>query len=112
MDIVSCLPVSYITQLSDQAPNHSGISEVDNPPEFKGVKFIRLLRLGKLLRLARLNTVIKRHEEKLEGMIGCDGYSTARILSLVQCKLTGGWVLCTCAAGHVNCWAAQSSSRT
>lgn len=48
---------------------------MSNPPEVKSLKFIRLLRLGKLLRLVRMKTVIKRHEEKLDGVIGYESHS-------------------------------------
>ena len=69
------MPISYFQQISASASRSSGIDEMSNPPEVKSLKFIRLLRLGKLLRLVRMKTVIKRHEEKLDGVIGYESHS-------------------------------------
>ena len=65
LDIISCLPVSYVVQIMDAVGDpYSG-----NPPELKSLKFLRLLRLFKLLRLARLTGMIKRHEHAIEGLM-------------------------------------------
>jgi CRP-like cAMP-binding protein len=70
VDIVSCLPIGYVTQIievtSDEgADDHTSSSQVN-----KSFKILRLLRLAKLLRLGRLKKIIKRHEEEMDNLMG------------------------------------------
>ncbi len=59
IDVVACLPLSYINQLSGEG----GGSNV------KAFKTLRLFRLAKLLRLARIRRIIKRWEESIGSLM-------------------------------------------
>jgi hypothetical protein len=63
LDVVSCLPISYVTAIM-QATSTSAAQ--GSPPNTKVFKILRLLRLAKLLRLGRLKKIIKRYEEEFE----------------------------------------------
>ena len=81
VDIVSCLPITYVTALVNASGGSGAVSSL--PRSFfacdpwacserllvlqvntKVFKILRLLRLAKLLRLARLKKIIKRYEEE------------------------------------------------
>lgn len=66
IDVVACLPVSYIQQIAEVS---SGNGTGDDLSEMKMLKSLRLLRLAKLLRLARLRRIIKRWEEAISASI-------------------------------------------
>ena len=71
IDVLSCLPVGYVSQIivafqESSADDNTSASAND----IKALKILRLLRLAKLLRLARLRKVIKRHEENMENIMG------------------------------------------
>ena len=74
IDLVACLPVSYVLSiikaLSDSDEDSKG-------GDLKAIKIIRLLRLAKLLRLARLKRMLKVYEEEFHGII-----SSCKLLSL------------------------------
>ena len=67
IDIVSCLPVGYVSQfivaVQDNPDNAGGGTNI------KALKILRLLRLAKLLRLARLTKMLKRHEDQFENIM-------------------------------------------
>lgn len=67
IDVVSCLPISYITQILQAV---QGTEDEGGGANVKIFKVLRLLRLAKLLRLGRLKKIIKRHEEEIEGLMG------------------------------------------
>ena len=67
IDVVSCLPTAYVTQIIDATRSAEATSTAPNTKIFK---ILRLLRLAKLLRLARLKKIIKRHEEEFENLMG------------------------------------------
>jgi hypothetical protein len=68
VDVVSCLPTAYVTQIIDAT--QSAEDRTIAAPNTKIFKILRLLRLAKLLRLARLKKIIKRHEEEFENLMG------------------------------------------
>eukprot|EP01046_Picozoa_sp_COSAG06_P008481 COSAG06_NODE_429_length_15872_cov_25.578330_21_plen_248_part_00 len=73
IDIVSCLPTSYITQIATamQTPDERALAaQGSGPANTKIFKILRLLRLAKLLRLGRIKKIIKRHEEEMENLMG------------------------------------------
>ena len=57
MDLLACLPVSYIQQLVESSHGSGGSDD-----HLKLLKSLRLFRLAKLLRLARFRRLIKRWE--------------------------------------------------
>ena len=67
VDVFSCLPTSYITQVIEAT--RSDDTSV-SAPNTKIFKILRLLRLAKLLRIGRLKKIIKRHEEEFENLLG------------------------------------------
>ena len=67
VDLVSCLPISYITAIAQKDSRDSDDGRSANVKVFK---ILRLLRLTKLLRLGRLKKIIKRHEEDIENLMG------------------------------------------
>ena len=73
IDIVSCLPTSYITQIvtAMQTPEERALAaQGSGPANTKIFKILRLMRLAKLLRLGRIKKIIKRHEEEMENLMG------------------------------------------
>ena len=77
IDVVSCLPVSYLTLLVDKSDD----SNVGVKQSFKGVKVLRLMRLAKLGRMHKLVPILKRIDEKFEGLDLAT--TTSIILSLI-----------------------------
>lgn len=63
IDVISCLPISYITLIIQAAKDST---EQGSPPDTKVFKILRLLRLAKLLRLGRLKKIVKRYEEEID----------------------------------------------
>ena len=57
MDLLACLPISYIQQLVESSHGSGGSDD-----HLKLLKSLRLFRLAKLLRLARFRRLIKRWE--------------------------------------------------
>ena len=60
IDIVSCLPVSYVAQAME--------SEKQIPVDPTAVRILRLLKLTKLLRLSRMKSLIRKYEDYIEGI--------------------------------------------
>ena len=60
IDIISCMPISYVELAMEDDGNIGG--------NLKVLKVFRLLRLAKMLRLARLRRVLKRIDEDLPGV--------------------------------------------
>jgi hypothetical protein len=67
VDLLSCLPISYIQLLT--TPDHGDGSDnglgADPKNDIRMVRILRLLRLAKLLRLARLGRWLEKYAEDL-----------------------------------------------
>jgi hypothetical protein len=59
VDVLSCLPITYITLLAGEESGGAASST-------KTIKILRLMRLGKLLRLARLKRILDHHWENFD----------------------------------------------
>jgi hypothetical protein len=95
IDIVSCLPTSYITQIATamQTPDERALAaQGSGPANTKIFKILRLLRLAKLLRLGRIKKIIKRHEEEMEGLMGVLKVAGSVLAMSYTCHLVAcGW---------------------
>jgi hypothetical protein len=70
LDVVACLPVSYITQIANAyQPTGAAGGGGGAGSEIKAFKTLRLFRLAKLLRLARIRRIIKRWEEVIGSLM-------------------------------------------
>eukprot|EP01047_Picozoa_sp_COSAG01_P024022 COSAG01_NODE_1471_length_10198_cov_4.595703_2_plen_586_part_00 len=86
VDVVSCLPIGYVSQ----AMNESGQTPATS--NTKAFKILRMLRLSKLLRLARLKQILKRHEEELEDIMTIVNTSMAFVIVGYVCHVFAcGW---------------------
>lgn len=63
LDLVACLPVSYI-----ELAVNGGKSPQGAGGQIKAFKILRLLRLAKMLRVARLKRILQRYEEQFAVM--------------------------------------------
>ena len=66
IDLVSCLPVGYITLVAeaisgDQAGSAGG-GDAEGGSQFRALKALRLLRLAKMLRLAKVRFLIQLYQ--------------------------------------------------
>eukprot|EP01052_Picozoa_sp_SAG31_P012606 SAG31_NODE_741_length_12429_cov_13.571127_10_plen_316_part_00 len=75
IDLVSCLPISYLELLAVHLDDSSGRRFLQNEFHQKSTasnvkifKTLRLLRLAKLLRLARVNRLLDRLQQEVEGL--------------------------------------------
>ena len=94
MDLLACLPVSYIQQLVESSHGSGGSDD-----HLKLLKSLRLFRLAKLLRLARFRRLIKRWEVRSDppASSGLPVYVAASALPsapLLLCPRAA--VLCCC----------------
>jgi hypothetical protein len=90
IDVVSCLPIPYITQIMAALEDDSDASGQGNTTKL--FKILRLLRLAKLLRLGRLKKIIKRHEEEMEGLMGVLKVAGSVLAMSYTCHLVAcGW---------------------
>jgi hypothetical protein len=87
IDVISCLPVSYITQAYQAS--HAEETAAGSGANVKAFKILRLLRLAKLLRLGRLKKLIKRHEEEVESLMGVMKVMTAVLIMIYVCHIIG-----------------------
>jgi hypothetical protein len=62
IDVVTCLPISYVMILIN------GTDSAGDGKEVRAAKILRLLKLGKLLRVARLIRILERYQEQLRGL--------------------------------------------
>lgn len=90
VDVVSCLPIPYITLIISSQAEESGTSGKGSTTKL--FKILRLLRLAKLLRLGRLKKIIKRHEENFENLMGIFKVAGSIIAMSYTCHLVAcGW---------------------
>ena len=83
VDVLACLPVSYVQMITDAVKNSGSAStKGQGGDNLKALKVLRLFRLAKLLRLARLKRLIKQYEEQFEGLM-----SSSKLLGLCLCIL-------------------------
>ena len=86
IDLVSCLPISYILLVLDADADEAS---PDLSANNNILKVLRLLRLAKLLRLAMLKRVIKRHEDEVEGLMGICKLIGCVVVVVYTCHLFG-----------------------
>lgn len=90
IDVVSCLPVPYITLIIASLADEGHSSGKGNSTKL--FKILRLLRLAKLLRLGRLKKIIKRHEEEFENLMGIFKVGSSIVAMAYTCHLVAcGW---------------------
>ena len=90
VDVVSCLPIPYITLIiASMSENGEASGQGSTTKLFK---ILRLLRLAKLLRLGRLKKIIKRHEEEFENLMGVFKVGGSIVAMGYTCHLVAcGW---------------------
>ena len=79
IDIGGCLPISYIMLISDGASDSGNISESARGEMTKGLKVIRLLRLGKMLRLAKFRQLMKVLDTVYPGL-----WTTSKLFAIIM----------------------------
>eukprot|EP01043_Picozoa_sp_COSAG02_P020175 COSAG02_NODE_988_length_15440_cov_5.979271_13_plen_561_part_00 len=82
LDVVSCLPINYITAASSPRENQSS--------NLKLLKIARTIRILKIFRAARIKRLLNRHAEHLEDYIGLS--RTLGVLFLVFVSVH--WIAC------------------
>ena len=98
LDVVSCLPVAYITQIAAALDSSDGGGDEGGGGAAGGnvkiLKVLRLLRLAKLLRLGRVHTLMKRHEERFEEILAAGQMFLVMLALAYGCHLGAcGWYL-------------------
>ena len=89
LDFASCIP---------SVPDYVVLIIGDEPGEqsaLKGLKVLRLFRLGKMLRLAKMKKILKKYEDEFVSAL-CKGYPSANIRLL---RLRRHW-FCVCSRTH------------
>ena len=90
VDVVSCLPIPYITLIISSLAEDGSTTGKGNSTKL--FKILRLLRLAKLLRLGRLKKIIKRHEEEFENLMGIFKVASSIVAMSYTCHLVAcGW---------------------
>eukprot|EP01043_Picozoa_sp_COSAG02_P022046 COSAG02_NODE_1134_length_14376_cov_382.343700_2_plen_705_part_00 len=103
IDVVSCLPISYVT-LAIEAGS-SKAAQRGSTPNTKVFKILRLLRLAKLLRLGRLKKIAKRYEEEFENLLGILKLVGAVTVMMYVCHIFACfWYFVGEDAGHLEGW--------
>jgi hypothetical protein len=90
VDVISTLPISYITLIIASLTDDGKSAGRGNTTKL--FKILRLLRLAKLLRLGRLKKIIKRHEEEFENLMGVFKVGSSILAMGYTCHLVAcGW---------------------
>ena len=71
VDVVSCLPISYINMLGPQ--DSAGGANPNRGSSVRALKILRMLRLAKLLRVARIARMLDRYREVLRPLLNTFG---------------------------------------
>ena len=75
LDVLACLPVSYV----ELVVSGTDASEGGDGSKVKAFKILRLLRLAKMLRIARLKRILQRYEEQFAVMHKISAFCTLKI---------------------------------
>ena len=67
VDFVSCLPVGYLTMITDATSGEGG--ENSGGSQLKGLKILRMLRLAKMLRVFRVKNLMRRYQETIRPIL-------------------------------------------
>jgi hypothetical protein len=89
IDFLSCLPVSYVTMITD-SDSDSDNGGGGGGSQFKALKVLRMLRLAKMLRVFRVKNLLRRHQETIRpilngGRIAVQIISTFLIAHVLGC---------------------------
>ncbi len=103
IDVVSCLPISYVTLIIEASTTEA--KQHGSTPNTKVFKILRLLRLAKLLRLGRLKKIVKRYEEEFENLLGILKLVGAVTVMMYVCHIFACfWYFVGEDAGHLEGW--------